>query len=67
MRMEAGTIKLDPSLLRLSMQPVAYRRSMKTVSQSMPKKQDLPALAEFANLTITATSTAKSCGLTRRD
>ncbi|MEK9973310.1 MAG: hypothetical protein VW876_07710, partial [Deltaproteobacteria bacterium] len=30
---------------------VAYRRSMNTVSQSLPKKQDLPALAEFANLT----------------
>ncbi|MEC8284237.1 MAG: hypothetical protein VXZ27_03005 [SAR324 cluster bacterium] len=52
MRMEAGDDQARPFVApAFNAAVVAYRRSMKTVSQSMPKKQDLPALAEFANLT----------------
>lgn len=53
MRMEAGDDMARPFVApAFNSAVVAYRKSMKTVSQAMPKKQDLPALAEFANLTF---------------
>ena len=62
MRMEAGDDQADPCCSCFQCTVVAYRRSMKTVSQSMPKKQDLPAWLSLQISPTMVTSTAKSCG-----
>jgi hypothetical protein len=51
LRIESGDDTARPHVApAFNQSVVAYRKSLKTVSMSMPKKADLPALAEFANL-----------------